>query len=348
MCKCSISLWSYIPLLKWEALWTDLIIGLLSKIPVSSGLWPSAITFMGHKGSESTAESSELPESSQLPSSDEEKQEVETVGSTHSPAEETLPAKEDREPVQTEKDHMDSGILEEGMDIVIADPAKHESDSQLELDAPSELMVESVKIIDASDQIQQEASLDSVAAKSQADEIDYVEGRIITPDEPPNLSVLQESIGEEMTTLNEIGDKILPTQTEASTDSKDVIGTELSGSHSATVTETETEAAGELSEDRLPGALPLYAASETDSELASHEIDVTAKAVDPQAHDYNPGVQESAIGSGTNVSDSVDSAVAIEKLKLEMKMMETALQGAARQAQVPHYCPFQLFHFMEG
>ena len=33
------------------------------------------------------------------------------------------------------------------------------------------------------------------------------------------------------------------------------------------------------------------------------------------------------------MSDSVDSAVEVEKLKLEMKMLETALQGAARQAQ---------------
>ncbi|XP_034706881.1 transmembrane emp24 domain-containing protein p24beta2-like [Vitis riparia] len=35
----------------------------------------------------------------------------------------------------------------------------------------------------------------------------------------------------------------------------------------------------------------------------------------------------------TNVSDSVDSIVEVEKLKLEMKMLETALQGAVRQAQ---------------
>ena len=312
-------------------------------MPVSSGLWPSAIAFMGQKGSEGTTESSEQPESSQLPSSAGEKQEVETVGSTHSPAEEAAPAKEGREPVQIEKDHVHPGISEEGTDIVIADSRKNESDSQLVLAAPSESTVESVESMDSSNQIQQEASSHSVEANSQADEIDQVEGSIIIPDESHKVADLHESTGEQKTGLNEIVDKILPIQTEASIDSKAGIGTELSASHSATI--KETESAGELSEDHLPTTLPSYVASETVSELVSHENDVIAKAVDPQAHDYNTDVKESAFGSGTNVSDSVDSTVEVEKLKLEMKMLETALQGAARQAQV-HYYFFN--YLMEG
>jgi hypothetical protein len=36
----------------------------------------------------------------------------------------------------------------------------------------------------------------------------------------------------------------------------------------------------------------------------------------------------------SNISDSIDSTLELEKVKTEMKMMETALQGAARQAQV--------------
>ncbi|KAK4374771.1 hypothetical protein RND71_005448 [Anisodus tanguticus] len=39
------------------------------------------------------------------------------------------------------------------------------------------------------------------------------------------------------------------------------------------------------------------------------------------------------LSSGSNSSDVTDSVVELEKLKKEMKMMETALQGAARQAQ---------------
>ncbi|KAL6320213.1 hypothetical protein AAG906_004722 [Vitis piasezkii] len=139
----------------------------------------------------------------------------------------------------------------------------------------------------------------------QAGETDQVEGSVIIPDESHKVADLHESTGDQMTWLNEIAG----------------IGIALSASHFATI--KETESAGELSEDHSPTTPPLYVASETVSELVSHENDVSAKAVDPQAPDYNTDVKESAFGSRTNVSDSVDSAVEVEKLKSEMKMIET-------------------------
>ncbi|KAJ6700770.1 GOLGIN CANDIDATE 5 [Salix koriyanagi] len=45
------------------------------------------------------------------------------------------------------------------------------------------------------------------------------------------------------------------------------------------------------------------------------------------------GSKEQRLSSGLSMSDSIDSMLELEKVKTEMKMMETALQGAARQAQ---------------
>lgn len=58
-----------------------------------------------------------------------------------------------------------------------------------------------------------------------------------------------------------------------------------------------------------------------------------------RGNDHETDVKEQRLSSGSNSSDVTDTLVELEKLKKEMKMMETALQGAARQAQVCAYDP---------
>lgn len=55
-----------------------------------------------------------------------------------------------------------------------------------------------------------------------------------------------------------------------------------------------------------------------------------------QANDLEDDNKVQQLCSETIVSDSVDTGVEIQKLKMEMKMKESALQGAARQALVFH------------
>lgn len=69
----------------------------------------------------------------------------------------------------------------------------------------------------------------------------------------------------------------------------------------------------------------------SDSVMPEHEL--VSRTVEATQRGHEIDVKEQRLSSGSNSSDVTDSVVELEKLKKEMKMMETALQGAARQAQ---------------
>ncbi|XP_019247266.1 PREDICTED: golgin candidate 5 isoform X2 [Nicotiana attenuata] len=71
------------------------------------------------------------------------------------------------------------------------------------------------------------------------------------------------------------------------------------------------------------------------SESVMHENESVSRPVGAtqRGNDHETDVKEQRLSSGSNSSDVTDTVVELEKLKKEMKMMETALQGAARQAQ---------------
>lgn len=70
------------------------------------------------------------------------------------------------------------------------------------------------------------------------------------------------------------------------------------------------------------------------SDMVISETELVSRPVEAiqQGNDHETGLKE-RLSSGSNSSDVAASVVELEKLKKEMKMMETALQGAARQAQ---------------
>ncbi|VFQ87891.1 unnamed protein product, partial [Cuscuta campestris] len=75
-------------------------------------------------------------------------------------------------------------------------------------------------------------------------------------------------------------------------------------------------------------------ASEMVSDSSSHTNNVIAQAVEvnQRAIDNVVGLTEQ-LSSGTNLTDASNMVAELEKVKREMKMMESALLGAARQAQ---------------
>lgn len=171
-----------------------------------------------------------------------------------------------------------------------------------------------------------------------AAEVDQVEDADPVPAESSDAVEIHETKDEQKIQTEEILEKGSPVKFEESSDSQaDADGPNepvLSSSHSIDV--EETNSAAEVS---LPSVLPSYEAQGTVSESIFHENDVNAKRVevDQQSNDSETeakGVQRSS--SATTMSDSADSMYELEKLKMEMKMMESALQGAARQAQVRH------------
>ncbi|KAM3308156.1 golgin candidate 5 isoform X1 [Capsicum chacoense] len=69
----------------------------------------------------------------------------------------------------------------------------------------------------------------------------------------------------------------------------------------------------------------------SDSVMPEHES--LSRPVEATQRGNEIDLKEQRLSSGSNSSDVTYSLVELEKLKKEMKMMETALQGAARQAQ---------------
>ncbi|KAG8388344.1 hypothetical protein BUALT_Bualt02G0115900 [Buddleja alternifolia] len=92
-------------------------------------------------------------------------------------------------------------------------------------------------------------------------------------------------------------------------------------------------------DDDSTGNLPIIqhndvVALEAPSDIVICMSDTISKSVELKEHfDEDSNVKEQHLSAGSNSSDIADSVAEVKKLKKEMKMMETALQGAARQAQ---------------
>ncbi|XP_031104915.1 golgin candidate 5 [Ipomoea triloba] len=103
---------------------------------------------------------------------------------------------------------------------------------------------------------------------------------------------------------------------------------------SDSATSNETGTAEEHSETNLPVVQHDEETSKIVSESSSHATNAITQAVEvnQRAIDNVVDITEQ-LSSGINSSDVSSMVTELEKVKKEMKMMETALQGAARQAQ---------------
>ncbi|KAI7986853.1 Golgin candidate 5 [Camellia lanceoleosa] len=250
------------------------------------------------------------------------------VPSTDFATEQTRPAEE----VNAESSHMLPDAAEgtniaitDGINAVLVEPGTSESDLQ---PIPVELSESNVEYVEEPDSLnhlnQKETSemgpsesSESVEARPGTNEVDQVE-------------ITNEQKAEE----EEVAEKLSPVQAEdAVSGSQAGMGVELTGFGFANSKEIESHE-GYVT-DTLPNVQPPDEAAEIVSESVSHENDTFGRGVDlnEQASDYEPDIKEQRVSSGSSASVIADSVVELEKLKREMKMMETALQGAARQAQ---------------
>ncbi|KAK6264083.1 hypothetical protein SCA6_019517 [Theobroma cacao] len=314
-----------------------------------SGLWSSdrkalfdpVMALMGHKSEETAVESSGKLESSQAPPEVEEKEEAETDRSLHSPDQTT--AEEDKSAVQVEKDDEHSEVVESS-DNVFPDPGKTEPESEPVSVQPSESTFQNVESSDSPDNEQQKESsglvpsesADSKEAKLEAAEIDQVEDAMAVPAESSNVVDMHESTDEQKPQTEDALEKGSPVKSEESRDSQASAGggpdeLEFLRSHSITVEETKS-----AHEFLLPSVVPSDEAQGMVSESVFFENDANTKRVevDQRTNDSETDAkEEQCLSSATTMSDSADSMHELEKVKMEMKMMESALQGAARQAQ---------------
>ena len=125
-------------------------------------------------------------------------------------------------------------------------------------------------------------------------------------------------------------------ESESFNDNQGEGGSETSSVHSGS-TEVK-EGAHEVSGSELSNAPLFDEASHRISSSDSHESDNSIKANETEQHpkDNEKETKDRDLSSEANISIHLDSMHELERVKGEMKMMETALQGAARQAQVLH------------
>jgi hypothetical protein len=324
------------------------------------------MSFMGQKSEDSTVESSEKTVSPQKSSTVEEKE------SQNSDTEQTT-ALEENQMLERKKDGEHLEIAEK-KDGVISDSGKAELESKLQSEPkavePPELDVHDVKIPDSADELQGKEisevgpaeNSDTLEIKSEAPRVDEVEAASILHNDSHNV-FHAESIDEQETQAEETveqssiqAEASSDTQAEASDDvqaeaSDDVLAEASSDNRAEASSDTQAEAAvdsscsqpiisaevsGMACEPSLSTASPSGEASEMVSGSVSKVDDGNDQTVggDEGVNYGKVGSKEQRLSSGLNISDSIDSMLELEKVKTEIKMMETALQGAARQAQV--------------
>ncbi|XP_062008397.1 golgin candidate 5 [Rosa rugosa] len=151
----------------------------------------------------------------------------------------------------------------------------------------------------------------------------------------------KENDNEIVTQAGDIAEVVSMVEPEESTESlpRDV---EPSAIHS--VSTEVTHSAGGSPTNQLPSVYTSNEASDASSELVFKQKDAIIEEpgighrVDENETNYNEqrlssGQKSDSSDTGANVSDASNALLELEKVKKEMKMMEAALQGAARQAQ---------------
>ncbi|XAR67703.1 hypothetical protein NMG60_11002578 [Bertholletia excelsa] len=340
--------------------------GLWSSATDRKALFEPVMAFMGQKGEESTTESIEKPESLKPPPLFEEKEGAEIDGSPKSATEQAMPAEEINKEGPLERP--DVTIAEEGTNFpdavggtkvanvdgtnaVAVDPgdaeqltiSHSESESQpITLELP-ESTAEPVEDPGSSNLLGQEeasatgsdGSSESIAAKPGSNELEDIEGTVTMSPELQNVSNNETVDNQNVQEQEQVTvENVSPVQADdAVSGSQTGTDTELPAPVSSTSREPENSE--ELSTDNLSPVQSSDEVSESVSELVSSENDTIAKTVDSnqQANTYELDLREQHESTGSNASDVADSVVELERLKKEMKMMETAIQGAARQAQ---------------
>ncbi|XP_077219285.1 golgin Putative 5 [Tasmannia lanceolata] len=326
----------------------------------ASGLWPSAsdrktlfepvMAFMGHKGGDSAVEPSEKGESSQPPPSIEETNES-TKGSPLSALEQTSIAEKENEALESREEDVHSQSAESTSSILGA-PREAEADATSQA-SPVETDASIIGNLETPDPVQSYQPKDGTEVGSDEQsgsresqklhllgELEQVENSVSNVlDVLHSGSESQENQGEQKTEPEQFVNDGSPRHLDVIDSSPQAsVEPEISDSSSVSIVNAENESATGLFIDHLQEAHGFRHSPDVASESVPHDphdIGSVSKSVkaDAPATDFETDDREQRLSSATNVFDSIDSAIEIEKVKMEMKMMEAALQGAARQAQ---------------
>lgn len=356
--------------LSFDTDWSYILLYLNS----AAGSWPISadrkalfnpvMAFMGNKSEESTEEMSEkdesVPQESETEKSperpesldhtpvDEENKSLETENEVHMEDEQTA-GQEENKMLKKEEDgeHTESaadGTIEQNLD--------HGKEEHHLLEMPVELTESTVEKFESSD------SVDHSQENEIADE-GTSESPVPMQLVPPSLADnVVEGVTSESGESHGISDGNANSQVETQEESKEEraqaeesVKRESSAQHEASGEgekrdDTDTSVLQSVASDvasnseqssiaQLFIGTPPNESSKVVTEEFSPENETTAKEneSDHFARDIETDMKEHHMSSERTMSDS-GSMIELERVKREMKMMEAALQGAARQAQV--------------
>ncbi|KAL8122961.1 golgin candidate 5 [Apium graveolens] len=295
----------------------------------------------GSKNEESKKLPEQYAESSEPQSTTDEKEEIETDSSAFPASEQTSTTKEVDEEVIKPYIHPDQGegthtTTSEGTEINASDSGNAEADvdSQSASVGMSEANAE-LEESESLNRLQKEGSETVSSENSESKEakpsivVDRAESAVSEPREMNNI--IYESEGADEHKTQEDVENVYPVKDEE-TPVGTPTGSRLEPQESDPPASDESKTAEDISNSPLPHAQPSVDASDKVPEMVSHEHDASARTFESNQHGSD-NESNKGLSSGSDSADAQVFRAELEKVKKDMQMMETALQGAARQAQ---------------
>ncbi|KAH1207459.1 Golgin candidate 5 [Glycine max] len=325
-------------------------------------LFNPVMSFMANKSEETTEEMSQKDEYSQQDSETEKSPEkpksldhtpvaegndtLETDNTMHMEPEENTTKEENKVVKEEDGEHTESA------DGTVAQNLDHGKEENHLLELPVELPESPVEKLESSDSVEhsQEKEIADPGSSGSLVSVQFmpsnlgdnvVEGVTTESGESHDISdghensqveTKEESKEEERVQAEQSEKRNSSVQPEASSDSENRDDTDTSILQS--VTSEETNNTDQSNIEHLSSVTPPNESSKVVTDMFSPENETTAKENEREhlAHDVETDMKERHLSSERTMSDS-GSMLELERVKREIKMMEAALQGAARQAQ---------------
>ncbi|KAL6584653.1 hypothetical protein OROMI_003942 [Orobanche minor] len=303
--------------------------GLWSSATDRKGLFEPIIEFMGQKDQESTNDSSEKPDSSRARSSINTEQVEDDISSDN--VSEQIPYQEDgsevkkadveirfAEEIQDNSGQPEDKAVTDYREAEVVSPSIHIEDSE-----EKSLQVEQTE----SPNIQEEEKSMPPETVSLADHVEVIASMPVVDATSGFTENMDEKKEEEEKEVKEVFQSQDP---DASPN-----GSDESRELSAPGFPYNIGKAEDNFRDNLPTLQENYMeVMEAASDLVALQDKMIAESVELKQHQADDSnVNEKHFGTTKHSNDTIDTVAELEKVKNEMKMMETALQGAARQAQ---------------
>ncbi|URD88195.1 TATA element modulatory factor 1 TATA binding [Musa troglodytarum] len=308
----------------------------------NKGIFEPMMTFMGHKGQESASEASLKAEFLSHPSSAEEYEQISAAGSPVSTVE-TTTEKLTKDFISHANDtgsniasimvdkpgEVDRNEVMVGSNCLKAETETYLSGSKERPDSFSLSQHKTDADGGTNDKVQPRDCLLQIADGEES----IVASFLCVAEELQQASDLQGSNVKNETEAVQIVDEGSPMKSNIVVSVQE--GLEIDTSVEIPVSVMKYDHANELSDHSDLNPISTEQHQVTSSESVTHDTDVSPKSmeVSSKAMDVEAEDDKSSVGASNNKSNSMDPIVEVEKVKQEMKMMEAALQGAARQAQ---------------